>query len=75
MCSAACNFIKKETLTQVFSCEFCEISKNIFSYRTPPVAASGDAKHFNYWLSANIIFLNDDKTELVISKSPRKSNF
>ena len=27
----ACNFIKKETLAQVFSCEFCEISKNIFS--------------------------------------------
>ena len=24
----------------VFSCEFCEISKNTFSYRTPPVAAS-----------------------------------
>ena len=23
-----CNFIKKETLTQVFFCEFCEISKN-----------------------------------------------
>ena len=23
----ACNFIKKETLAQVFSCEFCEISK------------------------------------------------
>ena len=33
--------IKKETLQQVFSCEFCEISKNTFSYRTPPVAASG----------------------------------
>ena len=28
---AACNLIKKETLAQVFSCEFCEISKNIFS--------------------------------------------
>ena len=26
----ACNFIKKEALTQVFSCEFCEISKNTF---------------------------------------------
>ena len=26
----ACNFIEKETLTQVFSCEFCKISKNIF---------------------------------------------
>ena len=28
--SRACNFIKKETLTQVFSCEFSEISKNTF---------------------------------------------
>ena len=32
---AACNFIKKETLAQVFSCQFCKISKNTFSYRTP----------------------------------------
>ena len=36
----ACNFIKKETLAQVFSSEFCEISKHHFSYRTPVVAAS-----------------------------------
>ena len=36
----ACNLIKKETLAQVLSCEFCEISKNMFFYRTPPVAAS-----------------------------------
>ena len=39
----ACNFIKKETLAQVFSCEFCEISKNTFSHRTPLVAASVDS--------------------------------
>ena len=26
----ACNFIKKEILAQVFSCEFCKISKNTF---------------------------------------------
>ena len=26
----ACNFITKETLAQVFSCEFSEISKNTF---------------------------------------------
>ena len=26
----SCNFIKKDTLAQVFSCEFCEISKNTF---------------------------------------------
>ena len=30
------NFIKNQTLAQVFSCEFCEISKNAFFYRTPP---------------------------------------
>ena len=34
----ACNFIKKEILAQVFSCEFCEISKNTFLYSTPLVA-------------------------------------
>ena len=36
---SACNFIKKETLAQVFSCEICEIS-NTFSFRAPPVDAS-----------------------------------
>ena len=35
-----CNFIKKETLAQVLSCEFCEVSKNTFCYRTPLMAAS-----------------------------------
>ena len=37
----ACNFIKKETLAQVFPGEFCEISKNTFFYRAPPMAVSG----------------------------------
>ena len=36
----ACNFIKKENLAQMFTCEFCEISKNTFSYKTPPAAVS-----------------------------------
>ena len=36
----ASNFIKKESLAQVFSCEFCEFCKNIFLYETPPVVAS-----------------------------------
>ena len=35
----AYNFIKKETLTQVFSYEFCEIFKNTCFDRTPLVAA------------------------------------
>ena len=38
--SSACNFIKKDTLVQVFSREVWEISKNTFSYRTSPVTAS-----------------------------------
>ena len=33
-------FMKKETLAQVFFCEFCEISERAFPYRTPPVSAS-----------------------------------
>ena len=37
----SCNFIKKETLAQVFSREFCNISKNTFFYKKPLVAASG----------------------------------
>ena len=31
----ACNFIKKETLAQVFYCEFCETFKSNYFYRTP----------------------------------------
>ena len=36
----ACNFIEKETLAQLFSCEFYEISKNTFFHRAPLVATS-----------------------------------
>ena len=32
---STCNFIKKETLAEVFSCEFCEIFKNIFFIEHP----------------------------------------
>ena len=28
--ASACNFVKEETLAQVFSCEFCKISENNF---------------------------------------------
>ena len=46
----ACNFIKKKSLAQVFSCEFCEISKNTFFHRTPLVAASEKCRSFSYFL-------------------------
>ena len=35
------SYLKKETLAQMFFCEFCAIFKNIFFHRTPPVAGSG----------------------------------
>ena len=38
--------LTKETQTQVFSCEFCEISQYTFSYRTPLVATSAPNKIF-----------------------------
>ena len=44
--------ITKEALAQVFSCDFCQISKNAFSYRTSPVAAS--AKR-NVWHATLLI--------------------
>ena len=44
----ACNFIRKETLTQVFSCQFCEIFKNTFFRRTPLVAASENSYQSNF---------------------------
>ena len=36
----ACDFIKKNTPIQVFSCEYCEFIKNSFLNRAPPVVAS-----------------------------------
>ena len=47
LCLQACNFIKKELLTQVFFCKFCEIFKNTFFHRTPLVVASA-FKRKNY---------------------------
>ena len=38
----ACNIIKKETRAQVFPCEFCEISKNLFFTEHLRVTASGN---------------------------------
>ena len=44
----ACNFIKKETLALVFSCEFCEISENTFFTEHLRTTASGCRVFFLY---------------------------
>ena len=51
--AGACNFIKKETLAQVFSCEFCKISKNTFYTEhlwvtASRITSSGFAPYIDY---------------------------
>ena len=70
--SQACNFIKIETLAQVFSSELCEISKNSFSYKIPPVAASAEVysepcQKFKTELFAKIV--NDWKSLTIVTKA------
>ena len=45
-----CIFIKKETLTHVFCCKFCDIFQNTFFYRTPLVALL----FLKHWLGLEI---------------------
>ena len=47
----ACNFNKKETLAQVFPCEFCEVSKDTFftiDFWTATCDFFAEPKHFFY---------------------------
>ena len=44
------NFIKKEALAQVFSCEFCEIFKNTFFNRTTPEYWYGCSNEEKAWV-------------------------
>ena len=61
--AGAYNFIKKETLAQLFSCEFCVIFKNAFFCRTTLVLASANIKtrfqnHINQYVLKSEIFTN-----------------
>ena len=49
-----CNFIKKESLAQVFSCKFCEVSKNtFFSEHLWPTAFS---ERSYIWQKMNVLW-------------------
>ena len=75
-----CNFIAKETLAQVSSCEYCEFFKNTYCYRTPFVAASVNWKIcYKYsnvkqticrckWRKAKMYFLNNNWTQTLHKK-------
>ena len=51
----ACNFVKKETLAQVFSIEFCEISENTFSIFAEYVWAAS-SKYSKKWNKVTIFW-------------------
>ena len=53
----ASNFIKKDTLAQVFSCEFCETSKNTFFAEYLRVTASKVSLRFTQSRTASFRFL------------------
>ena len=51
------NFIKKETLAQVFSCEFCEISKNTYFTEHVWTTASIYGKFYSFQSSGNTLII------------------
>ena len=60
-CLVSCNFIKKETLSQVFSCEFCEIFKNTFF-----------TKHL--WETASAICTNFSTSSITLTRPKLLNN-
>ena len=65
-----CNFIKKETLTQLFSYEFCEICKTILLHRTPLVATSvSDNKLISFFYFFSKILFNSELKTVQLSQS------
>ena len=67
----ACNSIKKETLAQVFSCEFCEISKNTFftehlwaTASTASITFAQTYRNFHHGQNYTIIIMNIPSTSI-----------
>ena len=73
--NTACNFIKKKTLAQVFSCEFCEISKNTLS--TEHIWATASSLTKGHYISAATLLWNAFKPSekyFLCSKVKQKAN-
>ena len=61
-----CNFIKKDTLAHRFSCEFCEILKNIFySWNT----TSGYFCHYVFYHNSQVTCLHNTLPQLVTQET------
>ena len=64
-----CNFIKKETLAQVFSCEFCEISNNAFSTEHLRTTTSQISREICIFLKSSLLFRQFVLSFLFINKT------
>ena len=63
----ACNFITKETLALVFSCEFCEISKNTFLQNISGGCFRVYASSIGIWLWVFLdVEINDTNKSILI---------
>ena len=65
--------LKKETLAQMFSCEFCEISKNTFFTEHLWTTAS-----INWTMTRNQVFIkanNPISTKFAVKRTRRRRNF
>ena len=57
------NCARKITLSLLFSCQFCEITKNTFFYRAPLVAPSNYYRHSGFFLIKLLLFSLSSLTE------------
>ena len=69
----ACNFSKKEYLAHMFSCEFCEIFKNIFFAERLRATASVESNFFyfakyNFSAAKFMIFIAFESRDKTCSK-------
>ena len=76
----ASNFFKKETLAQVFSCEFCEISTYIFSYitehlrRLPPSVVSCEENLFVSGIQFQKLYPTEQKLSIRLNSLHFREN-
>ena len=82
----ACNFIKKDAQAQIFSCEFCEISKNTTIFTEHLQATASDLRLTICWVELKstapmptiklfTIFLNNKFKKFKKKTSKRKTLF
>ena len=70
--ASACNFIKKQSLAQVFSCEFCDIYKNtVLTKHFRTTASTNSETYFEFQISVKKV-LSEVKIKLISDLKERR---